>query len=334
MSEKKLPNYLLTTNSISVSYNSKHYMVSKAAEPTRYDAIKAALIARDLDAFVDALIPATRIIKYSNEYFEVDDSNRLFMKDQLSVEVPNYIAKRILEFEREKLPIEPLVLFWKKLRKNPSKDSQEMLYGFLEANHHTLTEDGNFIAYKKVDRVDDKLVDNYTRKMDNSIGKIVSMPREEVVEDKNQTCSRGLHVAAWDYAQSYSGNVLVEVMVDPTDVVSVPIDHNNQKMRVCRYKVVCEVGVTEPHKEIIKSDYDNRGMKHVTDVKCAVKGKKVSFVSLTAKELIDVTKSIMGKDAEILETMSLKNKQSIAKKAKAMLEGRGYTVIMGTPSKR
>ena len=76
MSDKKFPfNYLLTTQSIAVSYESKHYMVTKTAEPRRYDALRKAILDRDAEAFVDALIPKKRVIKYSNEYFEIDDKN-------------------------------------------------------------------------------------------------------------------------------------------------------------------------------------------------------------------------------------------------------------------
>jgi len=334
MTEKKFTfNYLLTTNSIAVSYGGKHYMISKSAEPARYEQLKKALVAKDVDAFLDALIPKVRIIKYSTEYFDMDENGSVYMKDEPGVMIAKIVAKRLVEFAKEGLPIEPLVYFWKKLRKNPSKNSQEMLYGFLEANHHPITSDGNFIAYKKVDRQGTKLVDNYTKNIDNSIGKIVAMPREQVVEDKNQTCSRGLHVAAWQYAQTYSGHVLIEVIVDPTDVVSVPTDYNQQKMRVCRYKVSCEVGVTSPHTESLKTDRDEKGMEYKTEVKDAVKGKDVSFVALTAKEILDVVIQLVGKDAAVPVTgMSLKNKQLIVKKAKTILEAAGYTVVT-EPSK-
>lgn len=336
MSDKNFPfNYLLTTNSIAVSYNGKHYMVSKSAEPTRYEQLRKALVEKNVDAFLEALIPKVRVIKYSTEYFDVDDNGDVYMKDEPSVKVAKVVAKRLMEFAKEGLPIEPLVYFWKKLRKNPSKNSQEMLYGFLEANHHPITGDGNFIAYKKVDRQGSKLVDNYTKQIDNSVGKIVSMPREQVIEDKNQTCSRGLHVAAWQYAQSYSGNVLIEVIVDPTDVVSVPTNYNQQKMRVCRYKVACEVNKAEPHKENLKTDRDEKGMEHKTDVKKAVDGKNVTFVAMTAKEIIDVVVNLVGKQAAApVASMSLKNKQPIVKKAKTILEAAGYTVTTEPPKTR
>lgn len=338
MTDKNFPfNYMLTTNSIAVSYDNKHYMVTRSAEPARYANLRQAILDKDADAFIDALVPKIRVIRYSNEYFEIDDKNEMYMLDDLSTPIPKVIAVRLKEFADEKLPIEPLVYFWKKLRKNPSTNSKNMLYEFLEKNHHPITADGNFLAYKKVYRDGSgKLLDDYTKKIDNSVGKIVSMPRDQVVEDRNQTCSRGLHVAAWNYATTYSGNVMVEVIVDPTDVVSVPRDYDQQKMRVCRYKVasiITEGG--KAHADNLKTDRNESGMKHKTDVKSAVNGKNVSFVALTAKEIIDVVVKLVGKSsAEPVSSMSLKNKQPIVKKAKTILEAAGYTVTTEAPKSR
>jgi hypothetical protein len=62
-----------------------------------------------------------------------------------------------------------------------------------------------------------------------------------VDEDPNNTCSYGLHVANWDYAyNNYGGksDIMLEVEVDPADVVAIPVDYNQSKMRVCKYKVI------------------------------------------------------------------------------------------------
>ncbi|UQJ95396.1 rIIB protein [Klebsiella phage CPRSB] len=89
--------------------------------------------------------------------------------------------------------------------------------------------------------------DNYkdlaTGKFDNSPGVTVSMPRNMVDEDKTRTCSTGLHVAAKSYLPHYGGGVgrVIQVKVDPADVVAIPVDYNNAKMRVCRYKVMIDV---------------------------------------------------------------------------------------------
>jgi hypothetical protein len=63
------------------------------------------------------------------------------------------------------------------------------------------------------------------------------MPRDRVTFDPNNGCSFGLHVGTFSYANSY-GSTVLEVHVNPRDVVSVPTDCQDQKMRTCRYEVV------------------------------------------------------------------------------------------------
>jgi hypothetical protein len=95
-----------------------------------------------------------------------------------------------------------------------------------------------FKAWLKNSNKEFKLVDNYTKTMNNSVGQIVSMARQAVDNDRNQTCSNGLHFASWDYASTYSGNTLIMVKVNPKDVVAIPSDYNNMKGRACEYEVI------------------------------------------------------------------------------------------------
>lgn len=148
--------------------------------------------------------------------------------------VPSVLNKRIVDYMEAGIPFDSLVAFARKLRGNPSLNSRKQLYSFLEHNGHPITKDGNFIAYRGVT---EDFKDCHTRTFDNSVGSVCEMPRSEVDDNPNNTCSNGLHVACHDYARSF-GRVLVEVEVDPQDVVCVPTDYNGTKMRVCRFKVV------------------------------------------------------------------------------------------------
>jgi hypothetical protein len=135
-------------------------------------------------------------------------------------------------------PLEGFKLFVQNLAQNPSKDSRKDLYGFLEACTLPITEDGHFLAYKKVNG---DYADCYSRTFDNHVGKTVEMPRERVDSNRNETCSTGLHVCSRSYLGHYSGDRVVVVKVNPKDVVSVPVDYDNAKMRVCRYEVISEL---------------------------------------------------------------------------------------------
>jgi hypothetical protein len=151
------------------------------------------------------------------------------------------ISKRILEFMSKGLPFQPLVNFLNNLMENPSMQSQKELYDFLEHEHLPITEDGHFLAYKAV-RGDYK--DKYRGVFDNSVGQVVKMQRAKVDDDRARGCSDGLHAGALNYVAGYgsveSGDRIVIVKINPSDVVSVPSDCNCEKLRTCRYEVVGE----------------------------------------------------------------------------------------------
>ena len=157
--------------------------------------------------------------------------------------LPDTLEEKIISFWEKGLPLFPIINFYRNMMKNPSEESRKDLFTFLMENRIPITEKGMFRAYKKV-RED--MTDSQTGKIDNSVGKIVEMPRDQVDADRTVTCSRGLHVASWGYAQGYSGQVILEIQINPKDVVAVPTDYNKAKMRVCRYKVVRVVTVENP----------------------------------------------------------------------------------------
>ena len=140
------------------------------------------------------------------------------------------------------MPYEPLLNFWVKLQKNPSHRAVNSLYDFLLAHNYPITPEGNFIAYRGV-KAD--WTDQHTGTMDNSVGTVVSMPRNEVDENPDHTCSTGLHIGNWEHANgSYGlaqGGHTVMVEVSPENVVSIPSAYENAKMRVCEFKVLQEV---------------------------------------------------------------------------------------------
>ena len=155
-------------------------------------------------------------------------------------EVPGVLAERILTLIDMDRTVEPLILFIRNLRLNTSKASVEELYGFLEASQLPITDDGHFLAYKMVS-LDYK--DMYTHTIPNSVGSEVAMERRKVDDNRNRTCSTGLHFAAYEYASSFGNGKLMVLKVNPKDVVSIPKDYNNQKGRCCAYTVYDELEI-------------------------------------------------------------------------------------------
>lgn len=155
-------------------------------------------------------------------------------------ELHNSLTDRMLRQLEEGFDITPLSNFLAKLQQNPSYRVVNSLYDFLEYGKIPITQDGDFVAYKAV-ASDWK--DIYSGTIDNSIGSTPEVPRNEVDEDPEQTCSKGLHVCSFEYLPHFAhvGGHVVVCKVNPKDVVAIPKDYNNTKMRVCRYEVVAEV---------------------------------------------------------------------------------------------
>ena len=181
------------------------------------------------------------------DLINVERAVKAFVKGNVKIEdgeltykdlaIDSGLTKRILSLMEEGKEFTFLLPFLENLMLNPSRKAVYRLYDFLEANDIEITADGHFIAWKKV-RAD--FLDIYTGKMDNSPGKTLSVPRNQVDED-DRTCSQGLHVCSKSYLGHYGGchgNKVVSVKVHPKDVVSIPVDYNNAKMRTSGYLVL------------------------------------------------------------------------------------------------
>jgi hypothetical protein len=173
---------------------------------------------------------------------------------------PDLFAKRALEMADLGLNVRPLLALWANIKMNPDPVAVKDLYTFLDRRQHPITDDGCFIAYK---RVRDNFTDHYTGTIDNSVGVSPSMPRNEVDCNPKNTCSRGLHVASLEYArdQYQSGcGVLIAIKVHPKNVCAIPPDYNMTKMRTCGYDVLeVMVDVSKPiTKPVYNAGVDNQ----------------------------------------------------------------------------
>jgi hypothetical protein len=223
-------NYIILPNSLVLNHNGTTTTIIK--DDGRY----AQIIEKIKEGKLDEIIPLLSISNALSERgFEIVHGLVHINGEAL----PDALSQRVLDFYNNNLPFQPLLKFWAKLKANPSFNSRQMLYKFLEHNGHPITTEGNFIAYRAV-RSD--FLDKHTGKMDNSVGNIVEVPRSQVDDNPNNVCSHGLHVATMSYASTFGSgdDKILDVEVDPADVVAVPTDYNGTKMRVSRFKVVAE----------------------------------------------------------------------------------------------
>lgn len=203
-----------------------------------YAKIKDALRAQDWQAVRDLINPKKVILNYGQGNVSIQGET-LFWK---GAEMHNSLSARMIAMLTEGFSIEPLVLFMENLQSNPSKRAVDELYGFLEKNSLPITPDGHFLAYKKVRK---NFLDIHSGTMDNSVGQVLSMERNQVDDNKDQTCSTGLHFCSREYLDHFGGSSdpIVIVKINPGDVVSIPVDYNNSKGRTCRYEVIGVLGV-------------------------------------------------------------------------------------------
>lgn len=240
-------NFILGSDSLTVFVDGASYTINKQAKT--YELVLQAVRSKDINAVRSAVnIKETIVSSLNSASTDVRiDGASIFYKDR---EVTGLIASRVFEVIRLGLDVQPMVKFIDNLMQNPSKRAVDELFGFLEACTLPITPDGHFLAYK---RVREDYLDCHSGTMDNSIGNVLEMDRNAVDDDKNRTCSAGLHFCSFDYLKSFHGERIVIVKINPKDVVAIPADYNNSKGRTCRYEVVGESeldGYKLPHKKL------------------------------------------------------------------------------------
>lgn len=166
-------------------------------------------------------------------------------------DLPELLQKEISEFVSRACKIgdneiapESFLKFLENLEENPSRKTIDNLYSFIGHNDIEIDKDGYVICYKVIS---EDWMDSYSGTINNSIGSVIKMPRNQIDDDDNRTCSKGLHAASLrylrssGYGQSSDGKWrLVKLRVNPRNFVSVPVDYNGSKARVCEYKVIEE----------------------------------------------------------------------------------------------
>lgn len=254
--------YIFTERALTVFLDGKVHTLH--ADDDRYSDAVTYVINDNTEALTDLLKPLEAVREYlsSNGRVEIKGNTVYFDGNP----VANYMAFRILEMYREGHPIEPLIHFMGRVNDNPSKRAVDGLLQFLERGQLPITPDGCFLAYK---RVKSDYTDVWSGNIDNSIGQVVTMPRNAVQDDPSITCSYGLHFCSLDYLGSFSGAKIMVLKIRPEDVVSIPSDYNMTKGRCCAYQVVSELeSVPDTHNvwnTSVVSDYDEEEYEYEED---------------------------------------------------------------------
>ena len=232
--------YIVTSNlNITAFLNGRTYAVPHDF-PTHAEAV-AALKAQDPAAFVSAVDAGERLRLRSKGTVTLQDGVVLFAGQQ----VHSVIVDRILVLVDAGFDVSPMTRFLENCLRNIEPRAIDELYLFLEANALPLTEDGWFLAYRRVDKDYLSIHANPDgTKNSNKVGETCFMLRTTVDTDRDRTCSKGLHACSMTYLPHYgsasNGDRTMVVKISPADVISIPSDYANQKLRCCRYVVVAE----------------------------------------------------------------------------------------------
>lgn len=231
---------------ITVFYNGEMHAATDSHR--MWDEIVAGAKANDpsvIDLFDIAAVAQSRFERLSDRV--TVKGGKIYFDNQPT---HNALTEQVVRFiDDGQQDFRPLVEFFEKVQSNPNEHSREQLYTWLATHDFTILPNGNFIGYKGVrdnsgsyesishgTAISDGI--EYTGAIPNPIGAVVEMPRDAVQHDPSVGCHTGLHVGTWDYAHSFARGAVLKVEVNPRDVVSVPTDCSNAKLRTCRYTVL------------------------------------------------------------------------------------------------
>lgn len=195
---------------------------------------------QDLDLIAELSDIALWVANRSSGRVAVDDRDQL----RLDGKIVDYgLAGRIVKVMSQGFDFDALARFIEKVDENPDKSVAADLFRFLEKGNMPLTPEGNFLAFKKVDNDLLSYRSGANGRVKYPLGGIVTEARELCDPNRNITCSTGLHVCSYEYLSFWyrqQGRLLI-CEVNPRDVTAVPNDHNDQKLRTCRLRVMAEI---------------------------------------------------------------------------------------------
>lgn len=240
MSSKKV-SFTVCNGDLTLLLNGKNVSIPK--DHIAYNQIKEALKKGKGENAIQALlnVQQTMMNYVGTEKTSVIDG-QLYYEGEA---VHSSVNKKVQELMKNGFPFKHMIKFLDNVKENPSYQSQQELFDFLDNAGLYITEDGYFLAYKAVGR---DYMDKFSHTIDNTPvqGRIkeISMDRARVDDNRDMQCSKGLHVGGLDYVGWYGnqscGDRLIIVKIHPRDAVSVPKDSSMQKLRVCKYGILYE----------------------------------------------------------------------------------------------
>ena len=228
--------FILTGAGAALVINGRPYTIDKSHP--NFESVLDLIRAKDWQFIPELINISLSLVKFANGKVLVDPDAGVVLYG--GREVHNVLVNHMLTMMGNGFDIEPMAQFLANLYQNPNAETIEALYGWMQHNNVTITEDGCLVAYKRVR-------DDYKSFHDGStvhaIGFETSIPRDMCDQNNRNTCSAGLHFCSHAYLPNYhggQGRVLI-LKINPRDVTAIPNDYNFAKGRACAYTVIGEL---------------------------------------------------------------------------------------------
>ena len=178
---------------------------------------------------------------WSNGALTISATSVVYNGTEVQTELTEFLIDKFLNNPHDQTAFDAWSNFIKVVSTASSYKIVNRLFMFLQKNDLQIDADGSVLAWKVINK---DYKDKYTNTYDNSPGQVLEMPRSGVDDNDSRTCSNGFHVCSWDYLRSFSGHgdPVMQVKINVNDIVSIPLDYNGEKVRVCKYEVLREVG--------------------------------------------------------------------------------------------
>ena len=121
-----------------------------------------------------------------------------------TVNMPELLVERFVDFLALGRTIEPLINFWMNCLLNPNPVARYKLFNYLNRHRLIVTPSGYFVTYRMVketptSKEDGIYVDAHTGQFQHIVGKVSKMDRSACDEDGKNDCSKGLHSGSPDF---------------------------------------------------------------------------------------------------------------------------------------
>lgn len=224
--------HLITENTVTIFADGATYSLTK--DSPDFEGVLGAIREGNWEDAVRLASPKAVVTAYTRGHITFDNG----VLTRNGEEIDHAMVPHIRKLHADGFDVEPMIAFLDKVLANPSMRSRNQVWRFVSTNNITITPDGDLLFYKKVN---DDYFDVHTGKTHcYTVGSTHHMPRDQVDDDPTSTCSSGLHVCSYEYLKSFGGSRTVVCKVNPCDIVSVPVDYQNTKVRVCKLEVVSE----------------------------------------------------------------------------------------------